>query len=161
MEQWIGLLYEEIDRLKGELREYKAIEKVVQEVSLLSDYKDAGITARWLKILSEYVDYKILEKEGKLLKLPCKVGDTIFVILSEENYRLNYFANHRERNPVYKQNVYSVEMWNNDRYVVKTCEGYGYHLSDNFKETWFLTQEEAERKLEEMEEKNGKINKAK
>lgn len=33
----------------------------------------------WLKVYFKLKDYEDLEKQGRLIKLPCKVGDTVYV----------------------------------------------------------------------------------
>ena len=37
--------------------------------------------AEWLMQLKEY---QSLEEQGRLIKLPCKVGDTVYVIVGEK-----------------------------------------------------------------------------
>ena len=100
--------------------------------------------------MCKLADYEDLEEQGLLLRLPCKVGDVIYKIPSKVNYDLNIVNKHPENNRVYEQPVYSIQMWNNYTYVLNTCDGLDCVRSDSFKETWFLTREEAEKALEEM-----------
>lgn len=93
--------------------------------------------------------YEDLEEEGLLLKLPCKVGDTIFVIPSKTNYELNIINGYAENNKVYCQQVDSVQIFSGG-YTLKTRDGLCGTLSDFYKKTWFLTQAEAEEALEKM-----------
>jgi len=83
----------------------------------------------------------------KYLKLPCSIGDTIYVIPSETNYRLNKLRRHEELNKVYCQKVHSIQMWNNKDYLLTTCDGLQSAHSRFFNETWFLIKEEAEQAL--------------
>lgn len=94
--------------------------------------------------------YKDAEEQGLLLRLPCKVGDTVFVIPSRVNCALNRLNGYSENNRVYVQRVHSIRMYSNDRYLLVTCEGLESVLSDTYKETWFLTKEEAKAALEKM-----------
>lgn len=94
--------------------------------------------------------YEDAEEQGLLLRLPCKVGDTILKIPSKVNYDLNIVNKHEENNRVYEQKVHSIQMWNNNSYILNTCEGKEGVRSETFKETWFLNREEAETALAEL-----------
>ena len=103
--------------------------------------------AEWLEELKQY---KELEEQGLLLRLPCKVGDYIYVIPSQVNYNLNVLNGYSELNKVYKQPVHSIKLFNNKSYVLTTCDGLQSVVSNFYKETWFLTEEEAEQALEKI-----------
>lgn len=46
-----------------------------------------AVLQRCHKLVSELKEYKDLEEQGKLLKLPCAVGDTVYAIeVDEENF---------------------------------------------------------------------------
>lgn len=107
---------------------------------------------KYREVEEELKKYKDLEEQGLLLKLPCKVGDTIYVIPSKVNYDLNVLNRYTENNRVYEQKVHSIQMWSNERYLLTTCDGQWSVLSESYKKTWFLTKEEAEKALAEMEE---------
>ena len=94
-------------------------------------------------------EYEDAEEQGLLLKLPCKIGNKIYVIPSEINYDLNIIIGHAELNRVYEQTVHSVQVWGSG-YLVKTCNGVYSVLPKSYGETWFLTREEAEKALERM-----------
>lgn len=67
-------------------------------------------------------DYEDLEEQGLLLKLPCKVGDTVYLIKSD------------------------------GKVVPRTADmQFLGVLWDDYGKEWFLTQEEAEAKLKESE----------
>ena len=112
-----------------------------------SDPLDHNITEQAFDKLAEYED---LEEQGLLLRLPCKVGDDIYVIPSEVNYRLNKSFGVKGLNAVCRQVVDHIE-FNSYGYLVSTNEGMTVHRQEAFGETWFLTMEEAEQKLKEME----------
>ena len=93
--------------------------------------------------LSEYED---LDEQGLLLRLPCKVGDTI--------YRVNAGA----KEPVIKMRVLQVhyKQLHKDRIIIRIDAindndmGENCYLLEDFGKTVFLTQSEAEQKLKEM-----------
>ena len=99
------------------------------------------------KKLAEYED---LEEQNRLVILPCKVGDDIYAIPSEVNYRLNKSFGAKGLNAICRQVVDHIE-FNSYGYLVSTNEGMTVHRQEAFGETWFLTQAEAEQKLKEME----------
>ena len=102
------------------------------------------------KAIDKLAEYEDAGEQGLLLRLPCEMGAVIYVIPSKVNYDLNIINRHEENNRVYEQTVYSVQMWSNRRYILTTCEGWNCVVSDLYKETWFLTYEEAAQALAEM-----------
>lgn len=86
--------------------------------------------------------------------LPCKIGDDVYIIPSKVNFDLNVLANHKENNRLYHQKVAEIVFTQNGWYMkgsVTKEYGTGEILVDRFyKETWFLTKEEAEVALAKM-----------
>ena len=101
--------------------------------------------------VDKLADYEDAEEEGLILRLPCKVGDTIYKIPSKVTYKLNVLNGYLNNNKVYEQKIYYIKMYNSSRYLIATCEGLDSVLSDDYKKTWFLTREEAEQELKRME----------
>lgn len=107
--------------------------------------------ADWLEQLKEYQQ---LEKQGRLLKLPCKIGDDVYYVPSKVNYKLNILNKHSENNKVYNQKVEDFVLTRHGWYL--ECDqdvkyGTGHILTDvSFGKTWFLTKSEAEAKLKEL-----------
>ena len=104
----------------------------------------------WLKdvaeLLEELKSYKDLEEQGLLVRLPCKVGDTVYVptrnFISE--LRITLVSVNTNEMAMYFS-------WLLNSGIYPNLNGFhGYDLG----KTVFLTCEEAEKKLEEM--KNGK-----
>lgn len=97
------------------------------------------------------------EEQGVLLRLPCGIGADVYSIPSKVNYELNILSLHPENNKIYHQKVAFITFTEKGWYM--ECDkdreyGTGRILSEKmYKETWFLSQEEAESKLKEMEEK--------
>ena len=101
-------------------------------------------------VLQKLADYEDLEEQGRLVILPCKVGDDIYAIPSEVNYRLNKSFGAKGLNAICRQVVDHIE-FNSYGYLVSTNEGMTVHRQEAYGETWFLTKDEAEQKLKEME----------
>lgn len=89
-------------------------------------------------VLQKLADYEDLEEQGLLLRLPCKVGDTIYSI-----------ANNGKIYPV--KATREVRIVNGVLHII--CESCRYSdlvSYDDIGKTVFLTQEEAEVKLKEL-----------
>lgn len=99
-------------------------------------------------ILEKLADYEDLEEQGLLVRLPCKVGDTV--------YRVNAGA----KQPIIPMTVSEIHFlcYKNERAVRfdaigKEDMGESCYRLEDIGRIVFLTREEAEKKLEEM--KNG------
>lgn len=108
-------------------------------------------------VLKKLAAYEDLEEQGLLVRLPCKVGDDVYIIPSPTNLGLNILAGHEENNRVYHQHIGSITFTDGHWYATSR-EEYGVYnekvLNDiAYGITWFTDYEEAEKKLEEM--KNG------
>lgn len=122
------------------------------EKMAFNDKVEVGVKflASTVSYLKELREYKQLEDQGLLLQLPCKVGDDIYAIPSEVNYRLNKSFGAKGLNAICRQVVDHIE-FNSYGYLVSTNEGMTVHRQEAFGETWFLTKEAAEQRLKEME----------
>lgn len=102
--------------------------------------------------------YEDAEEQGLLLRLPCGIGSDVYLIPSKVNYELNILSQHPENNKVYHQKVALITFTEKGWYM--ECDKDREYATDRilpekmYKETWFLSQEEAEAKLKEMEEKD-------
>lgn len=88
--------------------------------------------------------YEDLEEQGLLLKLPCKVGDTV--------YALSFS---RDEGRWFECVVKTININSEENYAVAHCEELDLGVTlffDRFGETVFLTKEEAEQTLERMKE---------
>lgn len=106
------------------------------------------------KIYEKLAAYEDAEEQGRLIKLPCKVGDDVWFVPSQTCYKLNILNGHGEANKVYHQKIARITFDENGWYMVcdKDLE---YAIVNTligkmFNETWFLTQSEAEEKLKEL-----------
>jgi hypothetical protein len=105
----------------------------------------------WLDIYFKLKEYENLEEQGLLLKLPCKVGDTVYVI--DKRYT---------KCSLYDEEYSESSCWNCD----KECDSKMYYVVvkryvgtlewivsrlKKFGKTVFLTKEEAEQELKRLE----------
>lgn len=101
--------------------------------------------------------YEDTEEQGLLLRLPCGIGSDVYLIPSKVNYELNILSLHPENNKIYHQKVAFITFTEKGWYM--ECDkdreyGTDRILSEKmYKETWFLSQEEAEAKLKGIREK--------
>ena len=93
--------------------------------------------------------YEDLEEQGRLIELPCKIGDTV------------YYINIHNRLSLFKNTVYEAKVarFVTTRYgtsiVIQIRNEYGcteLYSEDNYNKTVFLTKEEAEAALKGAEE---------
>lgn len=124
----IAALQQEIEKLRGQLKAYEDTELMPEEIDM--DHE----AAEQLRHLCRDCDLERLEKlaeadrDGRLVVLPCKVGDTVYRIF----------------NPSDREPVISAHTLMSVDYIVRWL--------DKFGKTVFLTREEAEKALEEMKD---------
>ena len=104
------------------------------------------------KVLRKLAEYEDLEEQGLLLRLPCKVGDTVYCIY--ERYT-KCSENEQEFDEYSCQGCECLECDSHKELYVQSQKAYSLDwIVSNLKrfgKTVFLTQEEAEQKLKEME----------
>lgn len=98
---------------------------------------------RGYRAFDKLADYEDLEEQGLLVRLPCKVGDTVYVptrnFISE--LRITLISVDTSDGAMYFS-------WMLNAGIYPNLDGFsGYELG----KTVFLTREEAEKKLEEMD----------
>ena len=96
------------------------------------------------------------EEQGLLLRLPCKVGDTVYVITSPFNVFDDIEYDENMKDEVYEAYVSSVSFYESGeqyRIFAKATNHFigAYFRECDFGKTVFLTESEAEAKLKEME----------
>lgn len=91
-----------------------------------------------MKLAEKLKDYEDAEENGLLLRLPRKVGDKAYIIVGKD---------------ISKQTIQRVTI-GSDKILEFCTRKRGFAISDIGKKV-FLTSEEAEAKLKEMEEKHG------
>lgn len=105
-------------------------------LSFIKEYWEHRQVKEYLEELKRYRD---LEEQGLLLRLPCKVGDTVYRISDMFNVRSKYIE---------KTKISRIAIDEDEIYVFCSCKPnvkriFGVHV--------FSTKEEAEQKLKEME----------
>lgn len=147
--------YEQVANWLEELKSYKDIGTLKELKELKENGAFTGLELAKLAIMQkELKKYKDLEEQGLLVRLPVKIGDDIYKIPSKANYDLNVLNGHKANNRVYHQKVYSIVFSQRGWFV--QCDKDSIHapniicLDVEYGKTWFITREEAEKKLEEM-----------
>lgn len=105
-------------------------------------------------MIKKLATYEDLEEQGLLVRLPCKVGDTVWVVTSPINVFDEYDG--AAEYEVYESYLSSVTYYTcgeQFRINAKVTNSFivEYFRECDFGKTVFLTREEAEKKLEEME----------
>ena len=107
------------------------------------------------KVLEKLADYEDLEEQGLLVRLPCKVGDTVWVVTSPINvFDYDKYDGDAEYE-VYESFLSSVSYYASGeqfRIYAKVTNSFiaAYFRECDFGESIFFTRKEAEKKLEEM-----------
>lgn len=107
-----------------------------------------AVLQRCHKLVSELKEYKDLEEQGKLLKLPCAVGDTVYY--ADNEYYFTVLPVKVDEIAVMESNVilYKCLLFDGNGDVETQFD----FDKDDFGKTAFLTREEAEAALKEMSE---------
>ena len=124
------------------------------ECHVLDRERTDQLSARMLTYedAEEWDEYKRLRDSSLLLKLPCKVGDTVYAITSPFNLRLDMedeldvFKCVVESISFYKNGMHQLRLYHEGKFV-----GWLVQFTDLGK-TVFLTKEEAEQALVKMKE---------
>lgn len=103
-------------------------------VACIKSAEDCEQLAEWLEKSKEYQQ---LEEQGKLVKLPCKIGTEVYDITWWDNVQEKIVV----KGKVYYRTVHKNKV---------TKLPFTYSDIDNFGKTVFLTKSEAEAKLKEL-----------
>lgn len=87
--------------------------------------------AEWLEELKSYKD---LDEQGLLVRLPCKVGDSVFIIVGKD---------------ISRQGIRKIEISDNSIIFKANRQKRIFNVAE-FGKTVFLAREDAEKKLEEF-----------
>ena len=105
-------------------------------------------------MVNRLAKFEDLEEQGLLVRLPCKVGDDVYIIPSPSVYGLNIINGYENLNRVYHQHIRSITFADSRWYAISREEYDIYSekvLNDiAYGITWFTDREEAEKKLEEL-----------
>lgn len=100
-------------------------------------------------IYNKLVEYEDLEEQGLLLKLPCKIGNTVYVIDTIYECKYDYLdCPNNYGCEVYKE--LSGCEYEYEKLVVRP-KSLKFEMLKDFNKTVFLTKEEAEQELKRLE----------
>lgn len=129
------LLQEELDGFCAECKMGNFVCDILNTYNRLNDFEKSQ-SHDLLKKLSEY---RNLEEQGLLLKLPCKVGDVVYEFVEKIGKKGHW-----------EEDKYFVDEW--EKNIIREREFNLYMLaSGEFGKTIFLTEQEAQAALEKME----------
>ena len=99
-------------------------------------------------------EHERLEEQGLLVRLPCKVGDDVYIIPSPSIYGLNVANGYEKNNKVYHQHIGTITFADGHWYATSR-EEYSFCSEKVLNDiaygiTCFTDREEAKKKLEEM-----------
>lgn len=101
-------------------------------------------------MINKLVEYEDLEEQGRIIKLPCAVGDTVYINRSMQGWYL------RKKDRPYKGKVVFIGI-NGEDNILNVDFGNGRMLQisfSNIEDFVFFTREEAEQALKKSEAKN-------
>lgn len=131
-----------MEKLEAAIKLFATAKRDKEDVYCLPDSYITTNMSKWLK---ELKSYKEAEKQGLLVRLPCKVGDTV--------YRVNTGA----KQPIIPMTVSEIHFlcYKNERAVRfdaigKEDMGESCYRLEDIGRIVFLTNEEAKKKLEEL-----------
>lgn len=148
--------YEQVAKWLEELKSYRDIGTLKELKELKENGVFTGLELAKLTIMQkELKKYKDLEEQGLLERLPCKIGDTVWVVTSPINV-FDYDKYDGDAGyEVYESFLSSVSYYASGeqfRIYAKVTNSFiaAYFRECDFGKSIFFTREEAEKKLEEM-----------
>lgn len=134
-----------------ELKSYKDIGTPKELKELKENGAFTGLELAKLAIMQkELKEYKDLEEQGLLVRLPCKVGDMVWelCLCDDENYKIfPMIVKTVSEYGTLRQAKKDITIWN---IYAESDYTYMYKSFADFGKTVFSTKEEAEKKLEEL-----------
>lgn len=106
--------------------EERFIETETQEIFKKKMLKEAREHKQFAEWLEEFKQYKEAEEQGLLLKLPCKVGDTVYKIINQR------------------------DSFDDRPYKIVTAVSFNLSMIEEINKSVFLTQEQAEEVLKHI-----------
>lgn len=106
--------------------------------------------------IKKLAEYETAEDEGRLVVLPCSVGDTVWVTTHPFNVFDDFDFYTEAQDEIYESYISSITFYeNSNQYRIHAKETRqfikAYFMESDFGKTVFLTREEAEKALKEME----------
>ena len=106
--------------------------------------------------IKKLAEYETAEDEGRLVVLPCSVGDTVWVTTHPFNVFDDFDFYTEAQDEIYESYISSITFYeNSNQYRIHAKETRqfikAYFMESDFGKTVFPTREEAEKALKEME----------
>ena len=126
------------------------MERLVEEVYTFKGKVEDCENDYFISVQEKLREYEGLEKQGLLLRLPCKSGSTVYLICSRYTKCSKYkeiwndcYGCEEDECDSYKEYYIHINHSVSNEWIVRNMNYFG--------KTVFLTKEEAEQKLKEME----------
>ena len=152
------------DRLTGKIRNLDGSASSIKPIA-----DDKGFPNKFgSDVLTKLADYEDLEEQSRLIKLPCGVGDTYYQVYlnTKACHKCEYFVSGYEYDMCKNKDI--DDHWINPQCIDELlCDNHFYEINEYrfenvdkifnlrslFGKSIFLIKEEAEKKLEELNER--------
>ena len=143
-------------------REVEQVTEIENSIKVLTEHTQHYVPTEDLEHLYAVIEaaekvlkYETAEDEGRLVVLPCKVGDTVWVITHPFNVLDDFDFYEDAHDEIYESYISSVTFYeDSNQYRIYTKDFIkAYFMECDFGKSIFLTREEAEKALKEMEGK--------
>ena len=139
------------------------MERLTERIDNVPD-GESGVWVKqhdYISAAEKLANYEDADEQGLILRLPCKVGDTVYVVTSPFNVFDDIEYDENMKDEVYESYVSSTTFYKSGEqyriYAKATNHFIGAYFREcDFGKTVFLTESEAEAKLKEMEKKDGR-----
>lgn len=156
-ESFIDSLKLLVDTVESQMKEVKQMERLTERYDITPDGESDVYVKNhdYIKASEKLAEYEDLEEQDLLVRLPCKVGDTVWVVTSPINvFGYDEYDGDAEYE-VYESFLSSVSYYASGeqfRIYAKVTNSFitAYFRECDFGESIFLTREDAEKKLKEL-----------
>ena len=119
---------------------YNAYECAIKALEEIQQYRAIGTVEKCREAVEKLARYEDLEQDGRLLELPCKVGDTVYRIVDDCDYPSDCHTKRMCKKCEYRNISIEEETVSLEDII---------RLRDEFGETIFFSEEAAEAALKE------------
>lgn len=142
-----------MERLTTRIENYVFVSDEHKAIERLAEYEDTGLTPEqiiamdeeYTKMAKELGEYKRLEEQGRLIKLPCNVGEEVWIIED-----INCLI-HKGKVESFTRDQHFNRGWLAEIKIAEGVISSCWERFEDFGKIVFLTKAEAEKALEEME----------
>ena len=129
----------------------KVIESAINKFNNYITNNTKQATDENVALYEHWLDCLYSVKDALKDTIPCDIGDVVYVVPSETNFRLNEIS-YKELglNRVHVQEIKSIMLVKEGKYILDTCDSCLSLHSDFYNITWFLSEEKAKQKLESL-----------